>query len=134
MSSSSVVPRTRLTFGASSVAIAHASRTTYKFTQSEFQAYAAQQFAQPGMTAAEVQAAATDAIFHGAFIEAPSSAVCAIFLGAGCGFFLWFRGYAGPGPTTFGVIFAMLNIVSSARPLCALVRWTDLCESFRSFP
>lgn len=93
------------------LAIAHASRSTYKFTQAEFQAYSLQRFGQPGMTAAQIQLAASEAIFRGEFIEAAPGAVCAIFLGAGCGFFLWFRGYAGPGPLIFGVIFAMILLV-----------------------
>lgn len=63
------------------------------------------------MTAAQIQLAASEAIFRGEFIEAAPGAVCAIFLGAGCGFFLWFRGYAGPGPLIFGVIFAMILLV-----------------------
>lgn len=93
------------------LAIAHASRST-KFSKADFQVYAAQRFAQPGMTAAEIQAAVSDAIFEGVFIEAAPSAVCAIFLGAGCGFFLWLRGWVGPGPMTFGLIFSMILIVS----------------------
>ena len=63
------------------------------------------------MTAAQIQLAASEAIFRGEFIEAAPGAVCAIFLGAGCGFFLWFRGYAGPGPLIFGVIFARILLV-----------------------
>ncbi|GAA5961874.1 hypothetical protein JCM8115_001452 [Rhodotorula mucilaginosa] len=93
------------------LAIAHASRSTYKFTQAEFQAYSVQRFGQPGMTAAQIQLAASEAIFRGEFIEAAPGAVCAIFLGAGCGFFLWLRGYAGPGPLIFGVIFAMILLI-----------------------
>ncbi|BGP41609.1 hypothetical protein JCM10449v2_005600 [Rhodotorula kratochvilovae] len=93
------------------IAIAHAARSTYAFSQSEFQAYAAQQYSQPGMTAAQLTTAIQEGVFHGDFIEPGSSAVCAIFLGAGCGFFLWLRGYVGPGPVTFGTIFAMILLI-----------------------
>ncbi|GAA6054703.1 hypothetical protein JCM3770_000038, partial [Rhodotorula araucariae] len=93
------------------IAIAHAARSTYAFTQSEFQAYAAQQYMQPGMTAAQLTTAIQEGVFHGDFIEPGSSAVCAIFLGAGCGFFLWLRGFVGPGPVIFGTIFAMILLI-----------------------
>ncbi|GAA6054812.1 hypothetical protein NBRC10513_007431 [Rhodotorula toruloides] len=90
------------------LAIAHVSRSEYQFTQAAFNAYAAQRYAQPGMSAADVQNAVRVAIFHGEFIEPAASAVCAIFLGVACGFFLWLRGFLGPGPAIFGVIFAMI--------------------------
>ncbi|GAA5852458.1 hypothetical protein JCM9279_003454 [Rhodotorula babjevae] len=93
------------------IAIAHASRTTYSFSKAEFQAYAAQRYAQAGMSAAQVQTAVQEGVFHGDFLEPGASAVCAIFLGVGCGFFLWLRGYVGPGPVIFGCIFAMILLI-----------------------
>ncbi|TNY20776.1 hypothetical protein DMC30DRAFT_351756 [Rhodotorula diobovata] len=93
------------------IAIAHASRTTWSFSQAEFQTYAAQRYGQAGMTAAQLQTAIQEGVYHGDFIEPGASATCAIFLGAGCGFFLWLRGYVGPGPVIFGTIFAMILLI-----------------------
>ncbi|GAA5991944.1 hypothetical protein JCM11641_001599 [Rhodosporidiobolus odoratus] len=95
-------------WGSMALAIAHAARHRYKWTQAEFATNAAARLASPGMTAAEVSAAVRLSIFHGDYLEASSSVVCGVFLGAGAGFLLWLRGYLGPGPALFGVIFAMI--------------------------
>ncbi|GEM08584.1 brefeldin A sensitivity protein-related, DUF2421 containing protein [Rhodotorula toruloides] len=87
------------------------SSSKYQFTQVAFNAYVAQRYAQPGMSAADVQNAVRVAIFHGEFIEPAASAVCAIFLGVGCGFFLWLRGFLGPGPAIFGIITLTIGVL-----------------------
>lgn len=91
------------------VAIAHASRTKYHFTQAEFQQYAVAKLASAGISAAQVTK--TDlqrTIFEGDYLEWSSSFVCALFLGVGCGALLWLRGYIGPGPFIFPLIFGVL--------------------------
>ncbi|KAL8292379.1 hypothetical protein RQP46_001845 [Phenoliferia psychrophenolica] len=61
-----------------------------------------------GLTAAQILSAVSEDIFHGLYLEPASSAVCAVFLSVGCGFFLWLRGYLGPGPAVFGLIFGII--------------------------
>ncbi|CEQ41511.1 SPOSA6832_03240 [Sporobolomyces salmonicolor] len=92
-------------WGCIAMAIAHAARSRYHFTQSQFLAFAAAKYANSGMTAVEISAAVKLDIFHGHYLEASSSAATGILMGAACGFFLWLRGYLGPGPALFGVIF-----------------------------
>ncbi|GJN90426.1 hypothetical protein Rhopal_003437-T1 [Rhodotorula paludigena] len=82
------------------IAIAHAARSTWSFSQSDFQTYAAERYGQAGMSASDVQRAIQEGIFHGDFIEPAASA-------------LWLRGYLGPGPALFGCIFAMILIIIS---------------------
>ncbi|GAA6035596.1 hypothetical protein JCM8097_004920 [Rhodosporidiobolus ruineniae] len=94
-------------WGCIALAIAHAARSKYKFTQAEFTSYAAERFANAG-SAAEITSAIQLSIFHGDYLEPASSVVCAIFLGAATGFLLWLRGYLGPGPALFGVIFSII--------------------------
>ncbi|GAA5957141.1 hypothetical protein JCM21900_003109 [Sporobolomyces salmonicolor] len=95
-------------WGCITMAIAHAARSRYHFTQSQFLAFAAAKYANSGMTAVEISAAVRLDIFHGRYLEASSSAATGILMGAACGFFLWLRGYLGPGPALFGVIFAII--------------------------
>ncbi|GAA6020046.1 hypothetical protein JCM10207_006768 [Rhodosporidiobolus poonsookiae] len=95
-------------YGCLALAIAHAARTQFKWTQAQFATQAAARFEAPGVSAAEVQSQVQLSIFHGDYLEPASSVVCAIFLGAGCGFLLWLRGFLGPGPALFGVIFAII--------------------------
>ncbi|GAA5921957.1 hypothetical protein JCM1841_005015 [Sporobolomyces salmonicolor] len=95
-------------WGCIAMAIAHAARSRYHFTQSQFLAFAAAKYANSGMTAVEISAAVKLDIFHGHYLEASSSAATGILMGAACGFFLWLRGYLGPGPALFGVIFAII--------------------------
>ncbi|GAA5833075.1 hypothetical protein JCM11251_006506 [Rhodosporidiobolus azoricus] len=90
------------------LAIAHAARSRYAWSQAEFAVQAATRYANSGMTAAEIQSASQLDIFHGDYLEAASSVVCIVMLGVGTGFLLWLRGFLGPGPATFGVIFAII--------------------------
>ncbi|ORY69419.1 hypothetical protein BCR35DRAFT_307980 [Leucosporidium creatinivorum] len=92
------------------LAIAHAARSRYKFTQSEFTAFAAAKFADSGLSGSALSTEIQKDIFNGAYLEPASSAVCGIFLGVGVGSLLWLRGWTGPGPMTFGVIFAIILI------------------------
>ncbi|GAA5852185.1 hypothetical protein JCM8547_006692 [Rhodosporidiobolus lusitaniae] len=89
------------------LAIAHASRSVHKYSQTEFAQVAAARYASAG-SAADVQSAVQLSIFHGAWLEASSSVVCAVFLSIAVGFLLWLRGHLGPGPATFGCIFAII--------------------------
>lgn len=84
------------------VAIAHAARVDYQFTRSQFNVFAAQKFADSTLTGTALAREIQLDIFHGAYLESQSSAVCAIFFGVGAGFLLWLRGYLGPGPQLFG--------------------------------
>ncbi|GAA5893885.1 hypothetical protein JCM5296_004627 [Sporobolomyces johnsonii] len=95
-------------WGCITMAIAHAARSRYHFTQSQFLAFGAAQYANSGMTAAEISTAVKLDIFHGHYLEASSSVATGILMGTACGFFLWLRGYLGPGPALFGVIFAII--------------------------
>lgn len=79
------------------IAIAHAARTQYKYTQSDFGKIAGQPYATSGQSPAQIQSLVQRDIFSGAFLEPSSSVVCAIFLAAGGGFGLWMRSYLGPG-------------------------------------
>lgn len=90
-----------------SVAIAHASRTEFKFTKSQFEAAGLAKFGGQGLSAAALSTAIQEDVFHGAYLESQSSAVCAVFLGVGVGFLLWLRGYIGPAGINalFGIIF-----------------------------
>ncbi|GAA6062092.1 hypothetical protein JCM10212_002342 [Sporobolomyces blumeae] len=95
------------------IAIAHAARSQYRWSQTEFQNLASQPYLNQGLSATEITNLVTDDIYNGRFLEPASSAVCGIFLGVGCGFFLWLRGYLGPSPALFGCIFAIiLQIIS----------------------
>ncbi|KAK4050247.1 hypothetical protein OIV83_003568 [Microbotryomycetes sp. JL201] len=90
------------------IAIAHAVRTEFKFSQSQFQQYAAQKLANSGLTGAALTNAIQEDLYHGAYTEAASSVVCAVMFGVAAGFLLWLRGYLGPGPILFGVIFGLI--------------------------
>ncbi|KAK4049887.1 hypothetical protein OIO90_005276 [Microbotryomycetes sp. JL221] len=90
------------------IAIAHAVRSEFKFTQAEFNAFAAQRFAESGLTGVALTNAIQRDLYGGAFVEASSSVVCAILFGVAAGGLLWFRGWIGPGPMLFGIIFALI--------------------------
>ncbi|GAA6024554.1 hypothetical protein JCM11491_000604 [Sporobolomyces phaffii] len=90
------------------LAVAHAARTRYRWTAAEFAEVSAQPYRGQGLSAAQVANLVADDLYHGKYLEPASSAVCAVFLGASCGFFLWLRGYLGPSPALFGVIFAII--------------------------
>ncbi|GAA5894372.1 hypothetical protein JCM6882_007642 [Rhodosporidiobolus microsporus] len=90
------------------LAIAHAARSRYPWSQAEFNVRAAERYANSGLSAAEIQSQVQLDIFHGVYLEAASSVVCIVLLGVGAGFLLWLRGFLGPGPATFGVIFAII--------------------------
>lgn len=86
----------------SPVAIAHAARIDYRYSQSDFNTLAAARYADANLSAAQLRTAILEEIFHGDYLEPQSSAVCAVFFATGCGFLLWLRGYLGPGPQLFG--------------------------------
>lgn len=90
------------------MAIAHAARSEFQFSRLEFQQYAAARLANSGLSGAELSTEIQRSIFQGDYLEAGSSVVCAIFLGVGCGVLLWLRGYVGPGPIIFPIIFGVL--------------------------
>ncbi|GAA5958870.1 hypothetical protein JCM10213_009045 [Rhodosporidiobolus nylandii] len=99
-------------WGCLTLAIAHAARSKYKWTQAEFAANAAARFTSPGLSPAEVKAAVKASIFHGDYLEASSSAVVGVFLGVGVGFLLWLRGYLGPGPAIFSITLQVIMLTS----------------------
>ncbi|GAA5902566.1 uncharacterized protein JCM6883_007168 [Sporobolomyces salmoneus] len=95
------------------LAIAHAARSRYHWTQAEFSTLSAQPYLNQGYSAAEISDIVTKDLYRGKFLEPASSAVCGVFLGVACGFFLWLRDYLGPGPALFGCIFAIILQVIS---------------------
>ncbi|GAA5954631.1 hypothetical protein JCM3765_003834 [Sporobolomyces pararoseus] len=95
------------------LAIAHAARTRYHWTQAEFTTLSAQPYLNSGYSAAEISNLVINDVYNGEYLEPASSAVCGVFLGVACGFFLWLRGYLGPSPALFGCIFAIILQVIS---------------------
>lgn len=104
------------------IAIAHAARSDFRLTQAEFQTRGVQKFADSGLAGAALSNAILQDMFEGAYVEPSSSAVCAIMFGAACGFLLWLRGYLGPGPVLFGIIFAIILQVITVT-IAALAPW-----------
>lgn len=86
--------------------IAWAARTEFHLTAANYTTVSgiAAPYVAQGLTGSDLMLAVQQAIFHGYFLEARSSAVSAIFLGVGAGFLLWLRGHLGPGPVLFGII------------------------------
>ncbi|KAM0786302.1 hypothetical protein ACM66B_001780 [Microbotryomycetes sp. NB124-2] len=114
------------------IAISHAVRTKYKFTQPEFQRFAAQKFLNSGLTGAALTTAIQEDLYHGAYLEAAPSVVCAVFFGVATGFLLWLRGYLGPGPVLFGVIFGII-LQSITATIAALIPYADYSLGFVFF-
>ncbi len=77
--------------------IAWAARTEFHLTAANYTAVSgiAAPYVAQGLTGSDLTLAVEEAIFHGYFLEARSSAVAAVFLGVGAGFLLWLRGHLG---------------------------------------
>ena len=95
--------------------IAWAARTKFHLTADNYAAVSgiAEPYVAQGLTGSDLTIAIEEAIFHGYFLEARSSAVSAVFLGVGVGFLLWLRGHLGPGPILFGIIFSVIMLCIS---------------------
>lgn len=89
-------------WGCLGLLIAWEARTEHKLTATTYQAVVAAPFVAQGLSGTDLTNAVQEAIFKGFFLEARSSAVCAIFMGVAVGFGLWLRGHLGPGPALFG--------------------------------
>lgn len=72
--------------------LSHISRTQFKYSLEEFDKISAAPYISQGLSEAAISTAIQEDIFHGAYLETGSSAICCVFLGVGVGFLLWLRG------------------------------------------
>jgi hypothetical protein len=68
------------------VFLANQARTNFRFSSAaEFNTYASNLYTESSMSAAEIVLDIELSIYHGNYLEANSSVVCAVFFGIGCG-------------------------------------------------
>ncbi|KAJ3016932.1 hypothetical protein HKX48_003802, partial [Thoreauomyces humboldtii] len=98
-------------YGCMGLAIAYAVRREHRWTAESFPLLAAAQYADQGLSVAEITTLVQNGLFEGAYLEAGPAVVCSIFMGVGCGFLLFLRQRLGPGPIVTGLIFGIIMLV-----------------------